>query len=73
MKRRQHVEQLSDYPKSGSRPPELRGWRYRQIVEAPCRVFCRIDGDRVYVLYVLRGERLFRARQLVSRDKKSAK
>ena len=25
----QHVEQLSDHPKSGSRPPELKGWRYR--------------------------------------------
>jgi toxin ParE1/3/4 len=27
----QHVE-LSNHPKSGSRPPELKGWRYRQIV-----------------------------------------
>lgn len=69
----QHVEQLSDHPKSGSRPPELKGWRYRQIVEPPCRVFYRIDGDRVYILYVMRGERLFRTRHLASRDKKSAK
>lgn len=29
----QHVEQLSEHPKSDSRPPELKGWRYRQIVE----------------------------------------
>lgn len=69
----QHVEQLSDHPKSGSRPPELKGWRYRQIVEPPCRVFYRIDGDRVYILYVMRGERHFRARHLASRDRKPAK
>lgn len=68
-----HVEKLSDHPKSGSRPPELKGWRYRQIVEPPCRVFYRIDGDRVYILYVMRGERLFHSRHLASRDKKSAK
>jgi addiction module RelE/StbE family toxin len=69
----QHVEQLSDHPKSGSRPPELKGWRYRQIVEPPCRVFYRIDGDRVYILYVMRGKRLFRASRLTSRDRRSAK
>jgi addiction module RelE/StbE family toxin len=69
----QHVEQLSDHPKSGSRPPELKGWRYRQIVEPPCRIFYRIDGDRAYILYVMRGERLLLARHLASRDRKSAK
>jgi plasmid stabilization system protein ParE len=69
----QHVEQLSDHPKSGSRPPELKGWRYRQIVEPPCRIFYRIDGDRAYILYVMRGERLLQARHLASRDRKSAK
>jgi addiction module RelE/StbE family toxin len=69
----QHVEQLSDHPKSGSRPPELKGWRYRQVVEPPCRLFYRIDGDRVYILYVMRGERLFRASRLTSRDRKAAK
>jgi addiction module RelE/StbE family toxin len=69
----QHVEHLSGHPKSGSRPPELKGWRYRQIVEPPCRIFYRIDGDRVYILYVMRGERLFRASRLTSRDRKLAK
>lgn len=30
-----HVEQLAAHPMSGPKPPELRGWRYRQIVEPP--------------------------------------
>jgi len=38
------------HPKSGSKPPELRGWRYRQIIEPPCRVFYREDNGRVLIL-----------------------
>lgn len=64
----QHVEQLTDYPKSGSKPPELKGWRYRQIVELPCRVFYRQDGDRIYILYVMRAERLLDMAHLATRD-----
>lgn len=68
-----HVEQLADHPKSGSKPQELKGWRYRQIVEPPCRVFYRVDEDRVYILYVMRAEQLLRAQQLASRDQRSPK
>jgi toxin ParE1/3/4 len=45
-----HVEQLAHHPKSGSKPKELKGWRYRQIVEGHCRVFYRHDGDQIYIL-----------------------
>jgi plasmid stabilization system protein ParE len=65
-----HVEQLARHPKSGSKPPELRGWRYRQIVEAPCRVFYRYDTTSVYILYVMRGERVLRPSVLPSRGGK---
>ena len=68
-----HVEQLAGHPKSGPKPPELRGWRYRQIIEAPCRIFYRYDNARVYILYVMRGERLLRPRVLSSRSKKLRK
>lgn len=63
-----HVDQLIDHPRSGSRPPELRGSRYRQIVEPPCRVFYREDSKRVLILYVMRAERLLRSEALRSRD-----
>jgi toxin ParE1/3/4 len=68
-----HVGQLADHPRSGSKPQELKGWRYRQIVEAPCRIFYRHDEDRVYILYVMRGERLYRPGVLSSRRKKLPK
>ncbi|MPY89952.1 MAG: type II toxin-antitoxin system mRNA interferase toxin, RelE/StbE family [Luteitalea sp.] len=64
------VEQLAAHPKSGSKPQELKGWRYRQIVEAPCRIFYRHDENRVYIVYVIRGERLLRPGVLSSRSKK---
>jgi toxin ParE1/3/4 len=62
------VGQLATHPQSGPKPHELRGWRYRQIVEPPCRVFYREDSDRVYILYVMRAERLLRRSRLRSRD-----
>ena len=64
-----HLEQLVEQPESGSRPPEMRHSRYRQIIEAPCRVFYRYDGERVFVLYVMRGEMRFRKSRLIKRDR----
>jgi plasmid stabilization system protein ParE len=60
----QHVGQLAEQPESGSRPPEMRRSRYRQIVEPPCRVIYRYDGSRVWVLHVMRGEKPLRKSQL---------
>ncbi|HEX7802652.1 MAG TPA: type II toxin-antitoxin system RelE/ParE family toxin [Pseudoxanthomonas sp.] len=64
-----HVEQLANHPESGSRPQELKRSRYRQIVEPPCRVFYRYDGQRVFVLHVMRSARLLRKGRLTSRAK----
>lgn len=64
-----HVEQLADHPESGSRPQELGRSRYRQIVEPPCRVFYRFDGHSVFILHVMRSERLLRKKYLASRTR----
>ena len=63
-----HVALLARHPESGSKPQELRGRRYRQIVEPPCRIFYRYDGRRVFVLYAMRGERKLSARLLAWRS-----
>ena len=56
-----HVRQLQEHPESGSRPRELGSrTRYRQIVEPACRVFYRFDGTRVFIVHVMRTERLLR-------------
>lgn len=62
-----HVALLAEHPESGSKPHELRGWRYRQVVEPPCRVFYRYDGRRVFILYVMRSERKLSRRRLTRR------
>jgi len=63
-----HVEQLADHPESGSRPREFRRSRYRQIVEPPCRIFYRFDGQKVFILHVMRSERILRKSTLSSRS-----
>lgn len=55
-----HVAQLEAHPDSGSRPTELRGSRYRQIVEPPCRVFYRHSRGIVFIVHVMRAQRLLR-------------
>jgi toxin ParE1/3/4 len=64
-----HVDQLAAFPESGSKPTELKKSRYRQIVESPCRVFYRYDGARVFVVHVMRSERVLRKGRLVRRGR----
>jgi plasmid stabilization system protein ParE len=64
-----HVEQLASHPRSGTKLPELRGWRYRQIVEPPVRVICRVEERRVHMPHVIRGERLLQRGVLAARTK----
>jgi toxin ParE1/3/4 len=54
------VKQLVHFPRSGSRIPEASRKGLRQLVIKPCRVFYRIKGDDIIILYVMRTERLFR-------------
>lgn len=64
----QHVAQLAAHPRSGSKPQELKGWRYRQIVEPPCRIFYREHSGHVFILHVMRAERLLRPELLSERE-----
>ena len=68
----QRVDLLIDHPELGPRVPELLpDTRYRHVVERPCRIFYRYDrrAQRVFILAVMRGERLFERALLTERDK----
>jgi toxin ParE1/3/4 len=52
------VDRLARFPKSGKRPAELLGTPYREVVVPPCRIFYRVEGQTVFILYVMRAERL---------------
>ena|SRR6056300_997409 len=60
------TKRLQDFPRSGRIPPELPNSVYREIVVPPCRIFYRLDDTRVFLLFVLREERLLRAFMLES-------
>ena len=62
------VERLADHPLSGKQVYELPKTPYREIVVAPCRVFYRPENDAVYILHVMRGERLLCNFLLEERD-----
>jgi toxin ParE1/3/4 len=65
----EHVEQLAQYPESGSHPAEIGKSRYRQIVEPPCRVIYRHDRDRVFILSIIRGEMPLKKTLITKRDR----
>ena len=55
------VERLKEFPNSGRKPPEFpRGTRYRELVVGPCRIFYRDGKSEIYIIYVMRSERLLR-------------
>ena len=62
------AERLESYPNSGKVVPELPGTAYREIIVSPCRIFYRHEKSSVYILYIMRGERLFREFLLKERD-----
>jgi toxin ParE1/3/4 len=63
------VERLKNFPNSGRRPPELLRTPYREVIVPPCRIFYRVEWDTVYILHVMRAERLLRPYLLDQRDK----
>lgn len=62
------VERLEEHPSSGRRVPELPRSPYREVIVSPCRIFYRAEEDMVYILHVMRGERLLREFMLTERD-----
>lgn len=63
-----HVDKLSEFPHLGPVIPETPRSLARQVVEPPCRIFYHVAGELVYILHVLRFERLLRQSMLERED-----
>lgn len=50
------VTRLEQFPESGRKPEEIKDLNYREIVVNPCRIFYKIKGDNVYIVFVMRQE-----------------
>ena len=60
------VDRLANFPDSGKKPGELKELNYREIVVIPCRIFYKIESDKVFILHVMRQERDLRKFLLLS-------
>ncbi len=63
-----NTDQLEQFPELGRKPPEFKKSRYLEIIVNPCRIFYRIEGDKIYLLYVMRSERKLRKYLLNARE-----
>ena len=66
------TERLEQFSKSGRKPPELDNSRYLEIIVNPCRIFYRIEKEKIYILYVMRSERKLRNYLLDDRANESS-
>ncbi len=62
------IELLKQSPNSGRKPPELSRSRYREVIVGPCRIFYRFNENKIFVLYVMRSERVLRKYMLAERE-----
>ena len=51
------ISRLESHPESGKRPKELVNLNYREINVNPCRIFYKVESDKVFILHVFRQER----------------
>lgn len=62
------AELLQKFPEMCPMPHDLPNSRYRHLVVKPLRIFYRIQADTVYIVYVMRSERLLKASDLEEHD-----
>jgi len=51
------ITRLESHPESGKIPAELKNLNYREINVNPCRIFYKVDNNKVYILHIMRQER----------------
>ena len=57
----ERADQLADHPELGRKLEALPEFKYRELIEPPCRLIYRAAMDEVYILHVIRTERLLRS------------
>jgi toxin ParE1/3/4 len=62
------IDLLEQAPKSGGVPPELKRSRYREFIVGPRRVFYQPTAGSIFVLHVMRSERMLRKYILSERE-----
>lgn len=63
---------LKNFPDSGRHLPELQDTNYREIIVGQCRVFYRVEKNKVYILHIMRSEHELHKFLLEDRTKASS-
>lgn len=50
------VDMPEEYPKSGKSVSELPSLNYRELYVKPCRIFCKFEDSKAFILHVMRHE-----------------
>jgi len=58
------VDRLEMFPESGRKVPEYPKLPHREVAVPPCRVFYRVEGRSIWIVYVTRSERIIRRSNL---------
>lgn len=66
------TDRLEEHPKLGRKPLELTNSRYLELIVNPCRIFYRIEEEKIYILYVMRSERKLRNYLLEDRARENS-
>ena len=59
------ADRLEAFPRSGKKIPECPSLPHRELVVPPCRVFYRLNGAVLWIVHVIRSERILRKSDLV--------
>ncbi len=62
------VDQLIGFPETGTRPGELQGTPYRKLTVSPISIYYRIEGEKLFIVHLARGERQFNLRLIEDQD-----
>ena len=49
-------------------PHDLSESEYRHLIVSPLRIFYRVEGDTLFIVYFMRFEKLLRLRDIEGRD-----
>ena len=62
------TDRLEKFSLSGSIPKELKGTKYRRLLIAPIIIYHRKENDKVFIVHVSRGEKLFNLEDIADSD-----
>jgi toxin ParE1/3/4 len=62
------TDRVVQFAKLGKKIPEFQHTNYRQMWIKPCWIYYRIEGPRIYILHVRRGEKQFRSEDIFPED-----